>query len=66
MKMSDAGKIVPGLYEIRWKDGGKSLAAVGITANGRRWLAPTNWSSISSDYRKIWLLVESVRRLKNG
>ena len=33
----------PGLYHIKWKDGGESEAAVGVTADGGRWLAPTNW-----------------------
>lgn len=52
MRRKEVDKISPGLYEVRWKSGGKSLAAVGITANGTRWLAPTNWISISYDYRK--------------
>lgn len=32
-----------GLYRVYWKSGGSSLAAVGQTENGERWLAPTNW-----------------------
>lgn len=64
--MEKVNKISPGLYEVAWKSGGMSEAAVGITSNGRRWLAPTNWISISYDYRNTWRLVESVRRVKNG
>lgn len=34
-----------GLYEIFWKSGGSSLAAIGNMKNGIRWIAPTNWTS---------------------
>jgi hypothetical protein len=37
--------INPGLYTVYWKSGGSSLAAVGVRANGGRWLAPINWTS---------------------
>jgi hypothetical protein len=33
----------PGLYRIHWRDGGNSLASIGVTESGGRWLAPTNW-----------------------
>lgn len=33
-----------GIYEIHWKDGGTSIAAVGSLPNGERWLAPINWT----------------------
>ena len=32
-----------GLYRVYWKSGGCSLAAVGATPEGSRWLAPVNW-----------------------
>ena len=32
-----------GLYEIFWKSGGSSVAAIGMTYDGTRWFAPTNW-----------------------
>ena len=34
-----------GLYRIYWKSGGYSLASVGYTYNGTRWIAPSNWIS---------------------
>lgn len=37
-----------GIYRLWWKDGGSSLAAVGITSDGKRWFAPTNWVSPDS------------------
>lgn len=35
--------IANGIYRIHWKSGGESLAAVGVTREGGRWLAPINW-----------------------
>lgn len=32
-----------GIYEIYWKEGGASIAAIGVGPDGRLWLAPTNW-----------------------
>lgn len=34
-----------GLYRVFWKCGGSSIAAIGNTAEGRRWIAPCNWLS---------------------
>lgn len=37
-----------GLYRIHWKcdaGGGTSLAAIGSYSDGRRWFAPTNWTT---------------------
>ena len=38
-----------GLYHVFWKSGGQSLASVGITRSGGRWLAPINWVSPDKD-----------------
>lgn len=32
-----------GLYRIHWRSGGTSLASIGVTPDGGRWVAPTNW-----------------------
>jgi hypothetical protein len=32
-----------GLYRLYWKEGGFSLAAVGMSADGSMWFAPVNW-----------------------
>lgn len=53
--------IKPGLYRVFWKTGGSSLAAVGMTADGGRWLAPTNWLAPTTDQRH-W--EEDVDRLE--
>ena len=33
----------PGIYRVFWRDGGASIAAVGVGSNGDNWIAPTNW-----------------------
>lgn len=55
----------PGLYRLYWREGGSSLVAVGILYDGRRWFAPTNWTSempggVSS---AAWGLVDRVERV---
>ena len=34
-----------GLYEVFWKSGGSSIAAIGNMHNGVRWIAPCNWTT---------------------
>lgn len=46
----------PGVYVILWRAGGTSIAAVGVTADGGRWLAPLNWIEPTVDqawWRKV-------------
>ncbi len=45
MTRANAKRLPHGLYRVYWKAGGVSLAAVGSTYSGARWLAPTNWTS---------------------
>lgn len=45
MTLKEFNKLPPGLYEIYWKTGGSSLAAIGNDEHGHRWLAPINWLS---------------------
>lgn len=43
-------KMTCGCFVVYWKEengGGLALAAVGISRNGRRWFAPTNWITVS-------------------
>ena len=45
----------PGIYRLYWKEGGSSLAAVGMCQDGTRWMAPVNWCVIRSfDCAKFW------------
>jgi len=44
MNAKERKQLPSGLYRIQWRDGETtSLAAVGVTADGERWLAPCNW-----------------------
>jgi hypothetical protein len=38
-----------GVYEVFWKSGVSSIAAIGMTFSGQRWLAPTNWTNGSDE-----------------
>jgi hypothetical protein len=58
-------QLVPGLYRVTWRgDEGTSLAAVGMTSSGERWLAPCNWLGPVTDddvmFVQCWRDVESV------
>ncbi len=43
MTRSEFQTLQHGVFQVFWKSGGLSVAAVGSTANGERWLAPANW-----------------------
>ena len=62
MKKKEVNKLKSGVYWLYWKEGGRSLAAVGITSKGNRWMAPTNWTTVSTE-RKHWKAVETVKSL---
>lgn len=51
-----------GLYEIYWKSGGSSLAAVGYDPAGNNWIAPSNWTGGMGtvDY---WDMVKAYKML---
>jgi hypothetical protein len=48
MKLTEANKLKPGFYRIFWNKG-SSLAAIGVSIDGTRWLAPINWVSPTTD-----------------
>lgn len=59
MTKEQAAQLAPGLYRMHWKSGGSSLAAVGVTHDGKRWFAPVNWSTevagdvVSTEWRPV-------------
>lgn len=68
MKKKDVQKLQHGLYIIFWKEGGYSLASVGSTNSGKRWMAPINWVtsddhgfSAGSSKRSTWKWVTRVQ-----
>ena len=62
MIQKEVQKLSLGLYEIFWKSCGSSLASVGNTREGIRWLAPCNW--LNSGGTGYWHLVKSVKLIK--
>jgi hypothetical protein len=44
MKNKKFNKLKLGLYRVYWKSGGTSVAAIGQTSDGTKWVAPTNWT----------------------
>jgi len=65
MTLKQSRQLPLGLYRIYWKDGGSSLAAVGMGESGDRWLAPTNWVGPlpAKSSRMIWRKIENVSLL---
>lgn len=53
MNQAEVKKLKLGLYHIFWNSRGSSLAAVGMTEDGNRWLAPINWVNPSED-PEVW------------
>ena len=45
MTQREAKKLKHGLYRLYWKEGGASVAAVGMLHDGKYWFAPSNWTS---------------------
>ena len=64
MKKSDVNKLPPGIYRLHWKTYDcTSIAAVGVTEDGDRWMAPTNWTSPTTN-RAYWRMVKKADFLK--
>jgi hypothetical protein len=61
MNQQQVNRLKNGLYEIKWKSGGVSIASVGTGVNGVRWMAPTNWVIVPSDN---WKIVQSVKLIR--
>lgn len=66
MTKRSANRLLPGLYKLWWKSGGISLASVGLTHDGARWYAPTNWTSGDNEKPMVastnWRQVLSVSK----
>lgn len=58
-------KFLLGLYRVYWKDGGFSLAAVGMLENGDRWLAPVNWVH-PTENQDVWEKVLRLEKIEVG
>lgn len=58
-------KLPHGVYKIYWKGGGSSLASIGSTRNGKRWIAPCNWvnDTVTTDH---WDSIKKVKLIKEN
>lgn len=69
MTHTDVQQLKHGLYRVFWKGHEKiSLAAVGSSSNGDRWIAPANWTKPPDDCRRTWqrvLKVELIEEVKH-
>jgi len=56
------------IYEVFWKSGGSSVAAIGFTHDGTRWMAPTNWTTSKDSVNPTVLLdderIETIDRIE--
>lgn len=43
MKQSAVRKLQPGIYRLWWANNVMSTAAVGVSSDGGRWMAPLDW-----------------------
>jgi hypothetical protein len=59
VRRKDVRALPHGIYRVYWRHGGgTSIAAVGSTQTGDKWLAPLNWLSPAGP--QAWLEVERV------
>lgn len=59
MTLDEFNSLEPGLYRVWWSTGGFSVAAIGATPGGARWVAPTNWYSAPSS-SDIYIKIKEV------
>ena len=52
-----------GIYRVRWRSGGESIASVGVQSDGDRWIAPANWFKPTTLTRKVAELIESMEKI---
>ncbi len=63
MKKSKVNKLRAGIYKLHWKNEGVSLAAVGVTRDGCRWMAPINWVEVGATHRDAWKAVKRAEQV---
>ena len=66
MQIYEAQQLNHGLYNLHWKSGESSLAAIGSWASGRRWFAPVNWINFVTENNAVndWARVDRVELIE--
>lgn len=65
MNKKDVKALGPGIYKLHWKSGGISLAAVGVTSDGKRWMA-LPLPGLAYGYREgrsAWQIVKDAEKV---
>lgn len=62
MTKKEVDELRVGIYRVFWESGGYSITSVGVTRNGGRWLAPTNWVAPTVE-QDIWSGIIKVERV---
>jgi hypothetical protein len=62
-KSISISKIPLGIYRIKWKSGRSSIAAIGQSESGDRWIAPCNWAE--PDLKPNWTAVVSIELIES-
>lgn len=63
MTTEEGNMLPPGLYRLHWHEGGSSLAAVGVSSSGERWIAPTNWVNGVCSAVSKWKVITRAERI---
>lgn len=61
MTEDEVSNLRSGIYQIFWDSGGYSLASVGVTRTGGKWLAPINWVAADNEGHTWCQVVHAVR-----
>lgn len=58
-------RLSTGVYVLYWKDGGSSVASVGVNHKGHRWFVPSNWLFSGNDGPCFdWWRVDRVEKIE--
>lgn len=66
MTLAESRSLPFGLYEVHWKSGGSSYAAIGMDHNGYRWIAPCNWNEPAFVSHNLWRTIARVEPILTG
>jgi hypothetical protein len=60
MKMKEFRALQHGAYRVYWKSGGSSVATIGSTYDGGRWIACANWINPATWEQDVKNAVRSI------
>ena len=63
MTEDEVRAVEPGLYRVFWRDGTRSVAAVGGPSGSLKWISPVDWCQTHTDAKVTWSLVDHIERI---